>query len=89
MFVDGGRTTKSKNFQIWPIVATVVELPPLLRNSYRNAIWLCIWYSTTSKPNWNLMVKLIKTEIGEQLLLNVNENIFEVNIIIFFIVNLD
>lgn len=78
--MDGGRTIKSKKLQIWPLVATVVELPPLLRNSYRNVIWLGLWYSSTSKPNWTLMLNLMESELSESLIFAFNESIFEVTI---------
>lgn len=43
LFTDGGQIANSKNLQIWPLIGTIIELPPLLRNCIRNAIWMGIW----------------------------------------------
>lgn len=43
LFTDGGRIAKSKNYQVWPLIATIAQLPPNLRNSLRNTVWMGIW----------------------------------------------
>jgi hypothetical protein len=40
---DGASLTNSQSFSIWPVIATIVELDPITRESFRNIIILGIW----------------------------------------------
>lgn len=43
LFTDGAKVAKSTTAQIWPLMGTVLELPPLIRFSQNNVIWCLIW----------------------------------------------
>lgn len=43
LFTDGAKVTTSTTAQIWPLMGTVLELPPLIRFSQNNVIWCLIW----------------------------------------------
>jgi hypothetical protein len=42
LFTDGGELSKSASVPVWPIIASVRDLPPILEKTVRNAVWLGI-----------------------------------------------
>jgi hypothetical protein len=44
LFTDGGELSKSAKIPVWPIIASIRDLPPKLEKSVRNAIWIGIRY---------------------------------------------
>lgn len=43
LFTDGGKLTNSTNLQLWPLLGSVLELPPSMRRSKKNFLWLFLW----------------------------------------------
>lgn len=39
LFTDGGMLTNSTKLQVWPLLGSVLELPPGMRRSEKNLLW--------------------------------------------------
>jgi len=50
---DGAPITSSTNYSLWPMLATIIELEPLSRESFKNMIFLGFWLGN-NKPNYQL-----------------------------------
>ena len=61
LFTDGVNYNKSANKSVWAILSSIVELPPILRNSYENINFHSIWSGTN--PNFNNFLKNENKEI--------------------------
>ncbi len=55
---DGAPITNSRNYSIWPVLATILELDPMIiihLLCFKNVLIFGIWFGT-SKPNYNLLI---------------------------------
>ena len=54
--VDGGSFFSTVSDTIWPLQAVILDLPPWVRQSFKNALLLALWKGP-SKPMWNVLLK--------------------------------
>lgn len=54
-FIDGAPPIRSKNVQMWPITAFVVELPIALRYALKNIVFCGLWYGN-KKPEFDFFL---------------------------------
>jgi hypothetical protein len=59
---DGAPLVRSSKQSLWPLFASVVELPPPIREHQRNIVLLAIWASKR-KPNPNLFLHETITDL--------------------------
>ncbi|CAF1623277.1 unnamed protein product [Rotaria magnacalcarata] len=62
LHTDGAPLVRTTKQSIWPLFASVVEIPPPLREYQNNIILLALW-SSKSKPNVNVFLKKTVDEI--------------------------
>uniref|UniRef100_A0A914ZHZ8 Uncharacterized protein n=1 Tax=Panagrolaimus superbus TaxID=310955 RepID=A0A914ZHZ8_9BILA len=55
-YSDGGRYAENGKFEGWPLIASILDLPPVLRGKFTNLIFMAYWYSPV-KPNWEFIFK--------------------------------
>lgn len=60
---DGALLIKSKKSSFWPVLASIAELPPELRSSYKNLILGAVWGGDT-KPQWNKFLQNFALEMS-------------------------
>lgn len=65
LFADAATYNKSGNKSIWAIFSSIVELPPILRESYENIIFHSLW--SGSNPDFNVYLKEYNNELDELL----------------------
>lgn len=53
---DGAPLVRTSKSSLWPCLASVVELPPQVREQQTNILVLCLW-SSSNKPNVDLFMK--------------------------------
>lgn len=63
MNVNGARFKKSWSGEAWPVLATVVELPPVKRHRYGNSIALGFWIG--HKPDFDVYLREMLLELNE------------------------
>ncbi|CAF1079006.1 unnamed protein product [Brachionus calyciflorus] len=51
LFADGVKYNKSGMNSIWTLLAGIAELPPILRNSYENILFISIWAGKSADFN--------------------------------------
>jgi hypothetical protein len=61
---DGAPITSSTNYSLWPMLATIVELEPASRGSFKNMVFLGFWLGN-NKPNYQLYTKSCLKELRE------------------------
>uniref|UniRef100_A0A914PTM7 Uncharacterized protein n=1 Tax=Panagrolaimus davidi TaxID=227884 RepID=A0A914PTM7_9BILA len=44
-YSDGGRYAENGKFEGWPLIASILDLPPILRGKFTNLIFMAYWYS--------------------------------------------
>ena len=54
---------KSKGYQLWPISASIVNLPPMMRKRSENVLLLAVYYGKC-KPNPHRLLDLLISEIN-------------------------
>ena len=48
LYTDGGQLTVSTNQVVWPIILWLNELPGKVRQSFKNAVWVSLWFDLCS-----------------------------------------
>lgn len=44
LYTDGGQLTVSTSHVVWPVIMWLNELPGKVRQSFRNAAWVSLWF---------------------------------------------
>ncbi|CAF1068975.1 unnamed protein product [Brachionus calyciflorus] len=76
---DGAPITNSKNYNMWPILGTIVELDQASRENFNNMVILGIWLSK-QKPIYNIFVENSIKELIEIKDQNINVKGLDFNI---------
>ena len=58
----------SKNYQLWPIMASVVNLPPLKRRSFCNLLFCSLYYGK-GMPDFQTFLRLLVEQVNDFLLI--------------------
>ena len=66
---DGVRIIKSSPKQLWPVWIAIVNLPPILRCSYKNIILVALWFGNNN-PDWNVISSDISSDLRRKLSIN-------------------
>ena len=45
LYTDGGQLTVSTSIVVWPIILWLNELPGKVRQSFKNAVWVSLWFA--------------------------------------------
>lgn len=60
LYTDGGQLTVSTSIVVWPIILWLNELPGKVRQSFKNAVWVSLWFALfVSRARTFISVKLI------------------------------
>ena len=81
LFADAANYTKSGNKSFWAIFSSIVELPPLLRDSYENIIFHSMW--SGSNPEFNIFLEKYNEEIDEVVIFDLKFKFLLLNLNIF------
>lgn len=68
IFTDRIQITKSNNKQFWPVLLSLCEIPPKLRDSIENKLVFGVWIGE-KKPNSNILFENLINQIEK-----INEN---------------
>lgn len=83
---DGIQRSKHPSTTIWPILASILELPPSIRNSIKNKLIAGVWYAK-QKPNSDILFRNFFEQIEElnknKILLTFNGTDIEISISIY------
>ncbi|CAF0973036.1 unnamed protein product [Brachionus calyciflorus] len=61
---DGCPITKSKNYSLWPLLGSVLELKPSTREKFENVIILGLWLNI-GKPSYNIFYEKSLEQLNE------------------------
>jgi hypothetical protein len=68
VYTDGVQVTNSSTIEVWPIVCSIIELPPIIRNSVSNKLIFGLWCGK-NKPDSDVLFEKFTNYI-----LNLNTN---------------
>lgn len=62
IYTDGIQLIKSKSLQFWPVLLSICELPPKLRDSVKNKLIIGVWLGKV-KPSSDILFESLKNQL--------------------------